>query len=65
MGRCSRGIMGKALDFGIVVSELELQSRYYVHLWTNTLGKGVDPIYPSSYGLNSTTTVLLKGWIWL
>ena len=24
----------------------------------------VEPPYPSSYGLNSTSTVLLGGWIW-
>ena len=23
-----------------------------------------EPPYPPSYGLNSTTTVLLEGWIW-
>ena len=34
---CSRGVMVKALDWGIVVSEIELRSRYYVHFWTNTL----------------------------
>ena len=29
----------KAIDCGIVVSEFELQSRYYVHFRPNTLGK--------------------------
>ena len=28
---CPRGVMVKALNFGIVVSEFELQLRYYVH----------------------------------
>ena len=57
--RCPRGVMVKAMDYGIVVSEFELHSRYYVHFLTNTLGKGMNPLLPPSYGLNSTTTVLL------
>ena len=36
---CPRGVMVKAMDCGIVVSEFVLQSRYYVHFRTNTLGK--------------------------
>ena len=38
------GVMVKALDGRIVVNKFELQSRYYVHFWTNTLGKGVNPL---------------------
>ena len=34
--------MVKALDPGIVVNEFEIQSLYYVHFRTNTLGKGMD-----------------------
>ena len=34
-----RGIMAKELDCGFEVSEFELQSCYYVHFRTNTLGK--------------------------
>ena len=33
--------MVKAMDSGIVVSQFELQSRYYVHFRTNTIGKGI------------------------
>ena len=51
--------MVKATDCGIVVNEFVLQSHYYVHFWANTLGKGMNPLYPPSYGLNSTITVLL------
>ena len=47
------------MDCGIVVSEFVLQSRYYVHFRANTLGKGIEPPYPPSYGLNSITTVFL------
>ena len=58
------GVMFKALDCRIVVGEFELQSCYYVHFCTNTLGKGMNPIILPSMGLSSTTTVLLEGWIW-
>ena len=36
------GVMVKPLDCRIAVSEFGLQSRYYVHFWTNTLGKGMN-----------------------
>ncbi len=38
-----RGIMVKAMDYGIVVSEFELQSLNYVLIRTNTIGKGMNP----------------------
>ena len=60
---CHSAILVNALDCGIVVSKFKLQSCYYVHFWANTPGKGMKPSYPPSYGLNSTTTVLLEGWI--
>ena len=41
---CPRGVMVKAMDSGIVVSEFILQLRYYVHFRANTLGKGMDPL---------------------
>ena len=59
-----RGVMVKAMDCGIVVSEFVLQSLYYVHFRANTLGKAINPPYTPSYGLNSTTTVLLREWFW-
>ena len=40
---CPHGVMVKAIDCRIVVSEFELQLRYYVNLRTNTLGKGMNP----------------------
>ena len=49
----------KSLNYEIVVSEFELQSRYYVHFRTNTIGKGMNP-----FGLNNTIIFLLEGWIW-
>ena len=43
--------MVKALDCGIVVSEFELQSHYYVHFRTNILGKGMNPFILLDIGL--------------
>ena len=40
---CSRGVMVKVIDCGIVVYEFVLQSRSYVHFRANTLGKGMNP----------------------
>ena len=58
------GVMVKAMDCGMVISEFIFQSRYYVHFRANTLGKGMKPSYPPSNGLNSTITVLLEEWVW-
>ena len=45
---CLRGVMVKAMDFWIVVSEIVLQSRYYVHFRANTLRKGMNtPVLPA------------------
>ena len=43
LGGCPRGVMVKAIDCEVVVSEFVLQSRYYVHFRANTLGKGMNP----------------------
>ena len=44
-----RGVMVKAIDCGIVISEFEHQSRYYVHTQTNTVRKGMNSlILPAS-----------------
>ena len=47
---CPRGVMVKAMDCGIVVSEFVLQSRYYVHYRANTLGKGMNPLILPAMG---------------
>ena len=47
---CPRDVMVNALDYGIVMSEFELQLRYYVHFRTNTLGKGMNPLILSVMG---------------
>ena len=47
---CPRGVMVKAIDCGIVVRELVLQSRYYIPFWANTLGKGINPLILPAMG---------------
>ena len=37
-------IMVKTMDGGIVESEFEIQSRYYVHFQTHILGKVMNPL---------------------
>ena len=44
------GVMVKVMDYGIVVSEFVLQSRYYVHFRANTLGKGMNPLILPAMG---------------
>ena len=45
-----RDVMFTALDYGIIVSEFELQSRYYVHFRTNTREKGKNPFILPAMG---------------
>ena len=47
---CPHGVVVKAMDCGIVVSEFVLQSRYYVHFRANTLGKVMNPLILPSMG---------------
>ena len=61
----SYGVVAYMLDGKIVVSEFELQSRYYVYFRTNIFRKGMNPLIPPSYGLNSIITGLLPEWLWL
>ena len=43
-----RGLMVKAMDCEIVVSEFVLQSRYNVHFRANTIVEGMNPlIFPA------------------
>ena len=50
------GVTVNVLDCGNVVSEIVLQSRYYIYFQTKTLWKNMNPfILINSYGLNSTT----------
>ena len=47
---CPRGVMVKAMDYGIVVRKFVLQLRYYVHFRANTLGKGMNPLILPAMG---------------
>ena len=47
---CPRGVMVKAMDCGVVVSEFELQSCYYVYFRANTFGKGMNPLILPAMG---------------
>ena len=40
----SRGVVAKVLDCDIIVSEFELQFRYYIHFGINTVGKGMNSL---------------------
>ena len=65
-GVCACGVMVKALDCGVVVSEFKFQLHYYVHFQTSTFGKGISPLILTSYGLNGIAifAVVLAGWLW-
>ena len=57
-GGCPCGVMVKAMDWnGIVIALLYSLSGKYP--WER-----YEPLYPHSYWLNSTTTVLLWEWLW-
>ena len=43
-GGCPSGVVAKVLEYFIVISEFEFQSRYYVHFWSNILAKGKNPL---------------------
>ena len=47
---CTRGVMVKAMDCGIVIREFVLQSCYYVHFRANTLRKGMNPLILPAMG---------------
>ena len=49
-GGCPYGVMVKAMDCGIIVSEFVLQSCYYIHFRANTLGKGMNPLILPAMG---------------
>ena len=44
------GVIAKVLDSDLKISEFELQSDYYLHFQTNTLGKGMNPLIPWAVG---------------
>ena len=52
------GTVANILDCNIVISESELKSNNYVHFWTNIVGKGMNPLLPTSFGLNNPTRLI-------
>ena len=39
------------MDCSLEVNEIELQSRYYVHFQSNTIGNGINILSTPNYGL--------------
>ena len=48
--RNPRDVVANMFDSNIGVSEFQLQPCYYVHLQTNTLGKGMNLLIPPAMG---------------
>ena len=44
------GVVADMQNRELEVREFELHSRYYVHLRTNTFGKGMNPLIPRVMG---------------
>ena len=44
------GIMAKVRDCSLKIREFKLQLCYYIHFWTSTLGKGMNPQLPTAFG---------------
>ena len=52
-------VLINVLNFEIIVSEFELQSCYYIHFRTNTLGKAMDSFSPQLYHYWFSTKIVL------
>ena len=58
---CLRGAVVKGTDCGIVISEFELHSRYFVYFRTNTHGmESYEAPYPSSNGLGFVSLLFFQ-----
>ena len=57
--RCPPSIAANIMDCDIVH-----QLRYYIHFGANTFEKRMNFLIYVCYGLISTTTVLVQGWLW-
>ena len=59
----SHSVLSNVLDCDIIESNFEFHSHSYIQ--SNSLRKGMKPLYPS-YGLNDTTIVFQQqGWLWV
>ena len=45
-----RSVVANMLNCGLKVSEFELQSRYYIHIQTNILEKGMNSFISAATG---------------
>ena len=62
--RKTRVNLANVLKCEILVNVFELPLYYWIHFWVNTIMNVTKPLIAPSYGLNSSTTVLLQGWLW-
>ena len=62
--RISRGVVANEEDCNVVESKFYLHLSNYIHFRIYILWKGMNSLIFASYGLNSTNTVLLQGWLW-
>ena len=53
------GVVANVLNCGILVTEFESQSRFYVYVRTSTFRKRIKPLILPSYGLNRSSAVPL------
>ena len=53
----------KLFIYDIIINRFKLQLHYYIHFQTIFLGKLMNLFISSSYELNSTLNVPLKGWM--
>ena len=58
--RYPRSEMANVRDSNIVVNEFEPQLHFKFTFRQMPLGNSMNPLIPHSYGLNSTTAVLLQ-----
>ena len=47
-GECPRAVIVKSMNCGVVITGFELQLRYFVHFWANTLTKDMNPFILSA-----------------
>ena len=43
-GGTPHGIVANMLGYDVIASEFKPQSCYFLHFWTNILGKGINPL---------------------
>ena len=58
----SPGIVADMWNYDIL-GEFELQLSYYILFQTNAHGKNMNPFITLNYGLKSTTTFILQGFL--